>query len=66
MDACKVFHVAREAIEGLHDQHIKFVLTSFIHEVEQTITPQDRTAGTSSIVKRCDNIQPLTFSVRSA
>lgn len=66
MNACKIFHVARESIERLYDEHIKFVLTSLVHELKQTIAPQDRTAGASSIIKRCDNVQTLTFSVRSA
>lgn len=66
MNAGKVFHVTREPIKRLDDEHIKFVLTSFVHKVEQTIAPHDRTAGASSIVKRCDNVQTLTLSVSSA
>ncbi|ESZ42930.1 hypothetical protein X732_02550 [Mesorhizobium sp. L2C066B000] len=66
MNACKVFHVAREPIKRLHDENIKFVLTSLVHELQQTITPQDRTAGAGSIVKRCDNVQTLTLCVRPA
>lgn len=65
MNACKV-HVAREPVKCLHDEHIKFVLTSFVHEVEQTITAHNGAAGASSIIKRCDNVQTLTLSVRSA
>ncbi|CCV09056.1 hypothetical protein MESS2_810030 [Mesorhizobium metallidurans STM 2683] len=66
MNASKVFHVAGEPIKGLHNEHIEFVLTSFIHQVEQTIASHHGTAGASSIVKRCNNVQTLTLSVSSA
>jgi hypothetical protein len=66
VNAGKVFHVAREPIKGLHDEHIKFVLTSFVHEVKQTVTAHDGAAGARSVVKRCDNVQPLTLCICSA
>lgn len=66
MNASKVFHVAGEPIKGLHNENIKFVLTSSVHEMKQTVTAHDGAAGARSIIKGCDNVQPLTCCIRPA